>query len=43
MEAFYNIALNKFSYLSADLQIILPWVANRPIETISAIRMQSRF
>lgn len=43
VEAFYNIALNKFSYLSADLQIILPWVANRPIETISAIRMQSRF
>lgn len=43
VEAFYNIALNRFSYLSADLQIISPWVANRPIETISAIRMQSRF
>ena len=43
VEAFYNIALNKFSYLSADLQIISPWVTNRPVETISAIRMQSRF
>ena len=43
VEAFYNIAINKWCYLSADLQIISPWTQGKPIETISALRMQTRF
>ena len=43
IEAFYNYAINKWCYLSADLQIIAPWTPGKPIETVSALRMQTRF
>jgi porin len=43
IEAFYNLALNKWSYLSADLQIIDPWNPNKPVESLFSLRMQNRF
>jgi porin len=43
VEIFYNLAINKWSYLSADFQIIEPWISGKPIESIFAIRMQNRF
>jgi porin len=43
IEAFYNLALNKWSYLSADVQIIEPWNPINPVQSLIAIRMQTRF
>lgn len=43
IEAFYNFALNKWSYLSADVQIIEPWNPIVPIQSLIAVRMQTRF
>lgn len=43
VEAFYNIAINKWSYISADFQIIEPWITDKPIQSILAVRMQTRF
>lgn len=43
VEAFYNLALNKWSYLSADLQVINPWNPATPFESLVSLRMQTRF
>ena len=43
IEAFYNLAINKWSYISADFQIIEPWVTNKPLQSVLAVRMQTRF
>lgn len=43
VEAFYNLAINKWSYISADFQIIEPWIPNKPIQSVLAVRMQTRF
>jgi porin len=43
VEAFYNLAINKWSYISADFQIIEPWVTNKPVQSVLAVRMQTRF
>ena len=43
IEAFYNIAINKWTNISSDIQIIEPWIPNKPIQSIIAIRMQVRF
>lgn len=42
-EAFYNLSLNKWSYLSADLQVINPWNPSTPVESLMSLRMQTRF
>lgn len=43
VEAFYNLALNKWSYLSADLQLIDPWNPATPFQSLVSLRMQTRF
>ena len=43
IEAFYNLSLTKWSYLSADIQIIEPWNPGAPIESLVSLRMQNRF
>ena len=43
IEAFYNIAINKWAYISTDIQIIEPWIPDKPIQGLMAIRMQTRF
>lgn len=43
IEAFYNFSLNRWSYLSADLQIIEPWNPGKPVESLVSLRMQNRF
>lgn len=43
IEAFYNLALNKWTYLTADFQVINPWNPGKPIENLISLRMQTRF
>lgn len=43
IEAFYNLALNKWSFLSADFQVINPWNPGKPIQSLMSLRMQTRF
>lgn len=43
IEAFYNLALNKWTYLTADFQVINPWNPGKPIESLISLRMQTRF
>lgn len=43
VEAFYNLSLNKWSYLSADFQVIDPWNPTKPFESLISLRMQTRF
>lgn len=43
LEVFYNLSLNKWSYLSADFQVIDPWNPTKPFESLMSLRMQTRF
>jgi porin len=43
IEAFYNWALTPWMRLTGDLQIVDPWVVNRPRGTYMALRLQTRF
>ncbi len=43
IEVFYNLSLNKWSYLSADMQVIDPWNPSKPFESLMSLRMQTRF
>jgi porin len=43
IEAFYNWAITPWLRLTGDLQVIEPWNATRPRETVMALRLQTRF
>lgn len=43
VEAFYNIEVTKWNYLSLDLQFIDPWNPSKKNEVIGALRMQTKF
>lgn len=43
IEAFYNLSLSEWSFLSADLQVINPWNPGKPVESLISLRMQNRF
>ena len=43
IEAFYNIELTKWNYLSMDIQFVDPWNPSKKNEVIAAVRMQTKF
>ncbi len=43
VEGFYNFAITPWLRLSADLQIIDPWNPSKQRETVSALRLQTKF
>jgi porin len=43
VEAFYNIEITKWNYLSLDLQFIDPWNPSKKNEVVGAVRMQTKF
>ena len=43
VEAFYNLELMPWCYLSADVQVIQPWNPKKQQEEIVALRLQTKF
>ena len=43
IEAFYNIEITKWNYLSLDIQFIDPWNPAKMNEVVGAVRMQTKF
>lgn len=43
VEAFYNWAVTPWLRLTGDLQVVEPWNALRPRETVMALRLQTKF
>jgi porin len=43
VEAFYNLAITPWLRLSADLQVIDPWNADKSRATYAALRLQTKF
>ena len=43
VEGFYNFAITPWLRLSADLQIIDPWNPSKQRETVTALRLQTKF
>jgi porin len=43
VEAFYNLAITSWCYLTADIQVIQPWNTTKQQEQIFALRLQTKF